>query len=598
MARTGVRYSTDGNNWFETYQDGIIDKIDLQRLKPETQYTAYAFYEEDKEEITSSTVTFTTASPYMYLTIVNEYDGDNDFTLDINGTPKSSDLSYNVAGRWILFDLGLQSQTVTIPKGGTLKLRSTTGFSKDSSNYFQFRTSETFSLAGNIASVFDYTDMEHFTAIPDYGLYGLFYYCSTLVKVDVDWNDITAIGVHGCGSMFSSCTALETITDPFETVTTVGDYGCESMFAGCRVLDHEFDLSAITRVGVQAFNTFLLNCDLIDTMVAPSLSTWDTTIFNNWLKNVAASGVIKKSSALSIPTNSDSGVPSGWTAVDTAPYITITNEYAGSQYITFNIVGTPATTDLEFSLNDGVTWNRVDLSLSSTAISVPQGGQLKIRSTTGFNYNSGNRICISGGERYSVTGHIATLIDYTQYSSITAIPNNCFYSMFYADEKLISADIDFSGITTIGDYSCRNMFNGCSLLTTAPDLSSITSIGIYGFNGMLRDCPLLAIAPDLSSVTSVNNQGCSAMFVNCSALTTAPDLSSVTSVGNSSFENMFVNCSNMSDITSPNVLQWSNGSYGNWVSGVAASGTFHKPSALTVPVGVNGCPADWTVVNY
>ena len=60
------------------------------------------------------------------------------------------------------------------------------------------------------------------------------------------------------------------------------------------------------------------------------------------------------------------------------------------------------------------------------------------------------------------------------------------------------------------------------------------------------------------------------------ALRLCPDLKKVTSL--------------LTDISATNCLQ-------NWMSIVAASGTFIKPSSVIYPSGASGIPAGWTVQN-
>ena len=53
-------------------------------------------------------------------------------------------------------------------------------------------------------------------------------------------------------------------------------------------------------------------------MYAPNVSTWVTsaTVYTNWLYGVAATGIVHKPSGLTIPTDTTSGVPTGWTTQD------------------------------------------------------------------------------------------------------------------------------------------------------------------------------------------------------------------------------------------------------------------------------------------
>lgn len=558
-----------------TYADSVWTAVFSNPVQIETEYTAAIRFESASGDVYNDTAeVILRINPSLFVSFANTYAGDNTMDVFTVGTPDSTDLEYTLddGQTWEYVDLTQARNTITVPEDGTIRFRSTTGFSKDANNYISFQMSERHTLSGNIATLYDYRDIEAFTEIPDGCFANMCYYEVYLTASTLDWNGVTRIGAYGCQSMFSNCEIMTSTTDPFATVTNVGNYGCQSMFTGCVLLEHDFDLSAVTSVGTRAFQAFLNRCSLIDQMTAPNISSWDTDKFYNWLNNVAATGTMYKKNALSIPTNSPSGVPSGWTAVNTdIPYFTITNEDANSSYFTIKVNGVPATTDLEFSL-DGNTWNRVDLSLSSTGISVESGGSLMLRSSTGLSNGLHNNVVIDSSVNHSVSGHIATLIDYTRWDSLTSIPDNCFYGLFNDDHKLISAEnLTFNGITTIGNYSCTSMFTACNSLKNTPDFSSVTTIGTSGLTSAFYGCLLLEKSLDLKNVTSVGNNGCLMTYYNCNIL---------------------------DDVTAPNISSWNTSNFSVWLNNVAANGTFYKPAALSVPVGTSGVPSGWTVVNY
>ena len=63
---------------------------------------------------------------------------------------------------------------------------------------------------------------------------------------------------------------------------------------------------------------------------------------------------------------------------------------------------------------------------------------------------------------------------------------------------------------------------------------------------------------------------------------------------------MFAGCSKLSsievDFDSWDLYDYQNATYG-WVSGVASTGTFKKPTALTTTRGVSYIPTNWSIVN-
>jgi len=193
-------------------------------------------------------------------------------------------------------------------------------------------------------------------------------------------------------------------------------------------------------------------------------------------------------------------------------------------------------------------------------------------------------------------------------TSLTTVPElpataitlatQCYDSMFYGCTSLTTAPE--LPATTLATYCYQSMFFGCTALTTAPVLpATILTIGCY--NSMFKGCTALTTAPELPATTLADT--CYAnMFNGCTALTTAPVLPA-TSLYKcyGCYNNMFQGCSNLNYIkamftTSPSTSEYTY----NWVSGVAATGTFVKNSAAPwnatgVNTGVNGVPSGWTV---
>lgn len=344
-----------------------------------------------------------------YLYIQNEYAGNNTFTLTKTGTPNSTDLSYSKdKSTWTAFDLTQSTNTVSLAQGEKLYLRSSTGFSKDSNNYFKLGCNHNFSVGGKVATLFDYQNLSTFTAIPDYGCFYLLA-DTNVYDVYLDLSGITQVGAsafyralkgnlysstktlrnltvyapdvisNGNGSFeylmedksasgsitlnfdslqilagftncFSTSSDTTTITALFPSATRGGlqstFHNCTNLtnlildissltdasgwssftgcFYGCRSLITAPDLSNITSVHQDysesnaSFGRCFQNCTSLNYVKTPNISTWGTYpgAFTNWLDNVSATGVVSKPAALSIPTDSNSGVPTGWTTTN------------------------------------------------------------------------------------------------------------------------------------------------------------------------------------------------------------------------------------------------------------------------------------------
>ena len=84
------------------------------------------------------------------------------------------------------------------------------------------------------------------------------------------------------------------------------------------------------------------------------------------------------------------------------------------------------------------------------------------------------------------------------------------------------------------------------------------------------------------------------MFQGCKGLTSAPELPATT-LATSCYIKMFYGCTQLS-LIKVHFTAWGRETQ-SWVSNVAPTGTFYKPSALSEEFGVSKIPTGWTVVN-
>ena len=85
------------------------------------------------------------------------------------------------------------------------------------------------------------------------------------------------------------------------------------------------------------------------------------------------------------------------------------------------------------------------------------------------------------------------------------------------------------------------------------------------------------------------------MFGGCTGLSTAPELPATT-LANDCYSYMFSNCSSLNYIKAMFTTTPSTTYTKNWVSGVAASGTFVKNASATwTNVGIYAVPTGWTI---
>ena len=209
----------------------------------------------------------------------------------------------------------------------------------------------------------------------------------------------------------------------------------------------------------------------------------------------------------------------GWDAKADAPF-----KPAGKSYLTFSspnrftlkVNDTTKHWDgtLEYFASDK-TWTVWDGT--TTLSSVENDGEhfLYLRGT-GNTVITGSYKWILTGSDISCIGNIENLLDY--------------------------ATVESGAHPTMADYCYRNMFSGCTALTSAPALPS-TTLATYCYYGMFSGCTALTQAPALPS-TTLSVHCYNSMFSGCTALTQAPALPSTT-LTDACYAYMFSGCTSI-----------------------------------------------------
>ena len=180
---------------------------------------------------------------------------------------------------------------IWVPADSYIYFRNTSG-TFCSSNYTQnIYPSFNLNIGGDIRTLFNYTDVDSVTKIPDYG----FSYTFTMQE-DSKCIDISNLSFRG--------------------VTEIGNYGLQSAFGSGFTATKGVDLRDVTTLGEGALNSLYSSNSNITEVYAPNVSTWDTNKTSWWLGSVAPTGVVYKPSTLTIPTDTQSGIPYGWTTQD------------------------------------------------------------------------------------------------------------------------------------------------------------------------------------------------------------------------------------------------------------------------------------------
>lgn len=382
-------------------------------------------------------------------------------------------------------------------------------------------------------------------------LYGLFRGCTSLTTPPPSL-PATTLANYCYDSMFYGCTSLTTA--PSIASTSVPYGALESMFNSCTSLTTSPDLRSITSVGTEGMAYMFSRCSNLTTAYAPTI-TWDATNkTTNWLYEVANSGTLfaDPSIASSIPTNSSSGCPSGWSVGAVSDeffnYFTIKNESENTNTISLWAESYLAERDVDISVDGGKTW---------TAYTAKR--------------NPGQPVAqLSAGEEM-LARHSGTIGD----------PH---YISFHSSDK-ISAHGNVASLQFGDNFKKINQ-----------------TISTTQFNGLFIGSEYLIDASKLSfeSYTATQGLGLYRAFEMCTSLIEPPDFSRIKSVNNDrSFYQTFYGCSSLTKVYAPSPSVWNSGNtYQNWLYGVAASGTIYanQTTAASIPTNSNsGCPSGWSI---
>ena len=174
----------------------------------------------------------------------------------------------------------------------------------------------------------------------------------------------------------------------------------------------------------------------------------------------------------------------------------------------------------------------------------------------------------------------------------TTLAYECYYAMFYGCTSLATAPA--LPATTLAEGCYNGMFLGCTSLTAAPELSAMT-LATQCYQQMFNECTSLATAPALPA-TTLASWCYYGMFRNCKELTTAPELPA-TILKYTCYKQMFKGCTKLNSVTCLATDISAEDCTADWLSGVAATGTFTKAAAMadwTID-SANGIPTGWTV---
>ena len=224
------------------------------------------------------------------------------------------------------------------------------------------------------------------------------------------------------------------------------------------------------------------------------------------------------------------------------PYITFTAKEAQSFKMTtkndYEISG------LEYSVNNG------DWAIVKADTEVPFGGEngnLRLRGTNKYGtasaWNTYSTITFTKDVDVACTGDIRTLLDWRIYN-IVETNNAMFCNLFNGCSVLTSAPE--LPATKLAEDCYYQMFSGCTNLTAAPELPA-TTLENSCYRDMFWSCTKLTSAPELPA-TTLANYCYYGMFEKCTNLTSAPELPA-TVLAEACYGSMFSDCTKLSTVT-------------------------------------------------
>ena len=265
----------------------------------------------------------------------------------------------------------------------------------------------------------------------------------------------------------------------------------------------------------------------------------------------------------------------GGKAEFTIPYVTFKAEQAQTFKMTPQYGCTIS--GLEYSV-DGGEWKKV---VADTGVDFGgDKGNLRLRGTNTNGTASADdpysTITFDSNVKVACTGDIRTLLDWKNYSTVET-QNARFCNLFEGCSVLTSAPE--LPATTLADNCYSAMFSGCTSLKSAPKLSA-TTLASGCYSSMFYDCKSLTSAPTLSATTLADDCYCY-MFSNCTSLTSAPTLSATT-LAKSCYNGMFSGCTSLKSAPTLSATTLANSCYSGMFNGCTSLESAPKLPAETL----------------
>ena len=206
---------------------------------------------------------------------------------------------------------------------------------------------------------------------------------------------------------------------------------------------------------------------------------------------------------------------------------------------------------VEYSMDDGNTWNTLTSSLNKI---ISSGPQFQNSSASRIYASAGTKVRFKGNNNsyykrqfwvsnnFKIYGNIMTLI---LNNSESSLENYSFSELFFRNNKLTSAE-SLILPSTVTTHIYEEMFNYCTALTDPPVLPA-TSMAVGCYRSMFANCISMKYTPKLlAQVLDINCY--ESMFNGCTSLTDVWGGLPATTLVTGCYGQMFYGCSSLDSI--------------------------------------------------
>lgn len=329
--------------------------------------------------ITTANYTKTVAveQEFLYGFRIENRSANTNTITSLTGWDSSIEYNLNDGSGW----QSISGSSITIPANGSANLR---GNMAANTVMPQFRATEDWAMIGEVAALHNYSwtstsgsmsrwwenisnikevDLD-FSTLTNIGDWNRMFYQSGVESVSIDLRSLTDIGpqyliaiAQSCISMtyfhlnISSLASIQNnapingmCANSTSLVTAVIDYAPNAnfdnwahsnCFSGCSSLVNAPDLRNITQISDGSAYYYYNGCTLLNKVIAPSVAAWVSSNFSNWLSECAATGiVVMNPNTTGVPVNNYSGIPPGWTRVNSYYSVTLSGSDEPFDYAT------------------------------------------------------------------------------------------------------------------------------------------------------------------------------------------------------------------------------------------------------------------------